>query len=364
MKIYQKFALVILIILAAVSITLAAPAKKAPVKKAPVKKAVAKSQSTAGFQAAKPLPGQWIEFGKPFYLGNDLPVVFTMESAEFTCDRVYFSNTILTPNNDEKMLLLKFSLQNPGRSVMTVNWATCNFTTVDSSDTNREGTGYIGLQKNSEKMDMVLNPAQKIECYTVLMLPNDTMAPKLIVKPSGEGLVLRYDLHGKVKGLTAPYADPKDATGATSVAEVPAEKDKLYPGTNFDFAYNGISFKSGKYAGSDPGEDYGWVVLSATIKNKAKDKLYVNWATITPALRGRSGSISFSNGVFASADGEGGFDTNLEPEQSAEVQFCFPVKNGAELKQFVLQEGENGRRFAWDLGSVKAAFEMPPTPTE
>jgi hypothetical protein len=302
--------------------------------------------------------------GKPFYLGNDNTVVFVLESAEFTCGRVYYSNDILAPMSNEKMLLLKFSLQNPGKTAITTNWATCSFTSVDSSDTNREGSGNIGLQKNNEKLDMNLNPAQKVECYTTMMLPNDTQAPKLIVKPNGEGLVLRYDLHGKVKGLVAPYADPKDTTGATSLVEITAEKDKLYSGLQFDFTYNGIAFKSGKYAGSESDEGYGWVVLSATIKNRAKDKQLVNWATITPSLRGRSGSISWSNGVFANADGEGGFDTYLDPEQSAEVQYCFSVKNGAELKQFVLQETENGRRYAWDLGSVKAAFETPPAPAE
>lgn len=362
MKHYQKIALIILIVFAAASMALAAPVKKkAPVKKPPVKKVAAKPLPPK-FQAAKPLPGQWIDMGKPFYLGNDSTVVFTLESAEFTCDRVYYSSDILAPMADEKMLLLKFSIQNPGKEVITANWATCSFTTVDSSDTNREGAGMIGLQNNSEKLDIRLNPAQKVECYTTMMLPKDTQAPKLIVKPYGEGLVLRYDLHGKVKDLAAPYADPKDATGATALSEVSAEKEKLYPGLQFDFSYTGIAFKSGTYAGRESSEGYGWVVFSGVIKNRAKDATTVNWATITPLLRTRTGNLTL--GEFANIDGDSGFDTNLDPEQSIEVQYCFEVKNGAELKQLVLQETENGRRYAWDLGAVKAVFETPPAPAE
>ncbi|MHB1457471.1 MAG: hypothetical protein ACYC0V_11220 [Armatimonadota bacterium] len=362
MKLYQKIALVILIVFTFASMALAAPVKKkAPVRKPPVKKVAAKPQPPK-FQAAKPLPGQWIDMGKPFYLGNDSTVVFTLQSAEFTCDRVYYSSDILAPMADEKMLLLKFSLQNPGKEVITANWATCSFTTVDSSDTNREGAGMIGLQKNSEKLDIQLNPAQKVECFSTMMLPKDAQAPKLIVKPNGEGLVLRYDLHGKVKGLVAPYADPKDTTGATALSEVTAEKEKLYTGLQFDFSYTGLAFKSGKYAGREPSEEYGWAVFSGVIKNKTKNAAMINWATITPLLRTRGGNLTL--GEFANIDGDGGFDTNLDPEQSMEVQYCFEVKNGATLKQLVLQEGENGRRYAYDLGEAKAVFEAPPAPVE
>jgi hypothetical protein len=334
---------VVLVALVATSAAVAATPGKAAGKPA-----------AAGVQPAQPLPGQWAELNKLYYLGEDKRIAFALKSASFTCERLYFGDEIQAPTAKEKMLVLEFSLQNAGKEEWTVNWATVHFTAVDSSDNNREGVDDIGQAKNKEKLSMSLKPAQKVDCYTCIMLPNDCQAPKLMVRPQDEGPVLRYDLHGKVKGLEAPYADSKDETGATALAEVPAEKGKAYPGTALDFSYDDLAFASGTYGDTEPEEGYGWAIFSATVTNRAKDEWTLNWATLTPTLYGKSGVISFSNGVFADAEGTGGFGTSLEPGKSASVQYCFQVKRGATLKSFALQEGDEGRKYVWGLGGVKA----------
>jgi len=325
-------------------------------KKPPPKKPVKKPPVSSGIQPAMPMPGQWADLNKPYYMGEDKYIVFTLKSCAFSCDRLYFGDEIVTAGGQEKLLILKFSLQNPKKEEWTVNWATVHFTAVDSQDNNREGTDYVGQDINKQGLDMRLKPAQKVECYTCIRLPNDCLAPKLIVKPNGNGPVLRYDLHGKVKGLEPPFMDPVDTTGATALADVPAEKGKLYPGVNFDFTFDGIKFAGGTYADSEADEGYGWAVVSATIKNQAKDTININWATITPKLKGKSGWISFSDGVFASAEGTGGFDTSMEPGDTIGVQYCFHVRSGAELNTFTLQESDGGRTYVWDLGGVKAEY--------
>lgn len=354
MTIKRLLVLVIVFIFASLSMLDAATAKK------PAKKPAAKPASSTGIQAAQPMPGQWADFDKLYYLGSNKDIVFTLKSASFTCSRLYFGEMIFAPNGSEKLLVLQFSLQNSGKSEVYVNWATAHFTVVDSSDNNLEGTDDIGLDKNKQRLDLYLKPAQKMECYTCIRVPNDYQAPKLIIKPDDQSSVLRYDLHGKVKGLEAPYADSKDTTGAIALPNIPAEKGKLYQGNSFDFTYDDIKFVSGDYGDASADEGYGWAVLSATIKNQAKEKQLINWATITPTLKGKSGTISFSNGVFASAEDTGGFDTYAEPSESVQVKYAFPVKNGAELKSFMLQETENGRNYVWDLGAVKAQFKADP----
>ena len=77
------------------------------------------------------------------------------------------------------------------------------------------------------------------------------------------------------------------------------------------------------------------------------------WET---ALATKSRTIEFGNGVFADSEGTGSFTTELNAGQSMKVQYCFQVKNGAELKSFTLREGDEGRKFTWDLGGVKAEF--------
>jgi hypothetical protein len=332
------FAVVLLMVVAASAAVAAAKPKPA----------------ASAVKPAQPLPGQWAELNKLYYLGEDKLLAFALKSASFTCERLYFGDTIVAPTANEKMLVLEFSLQNAGKEEWTVNWATARFTAVDSSDNNREGTDNIGQAKNKGKLDLRLKPAQKVDCYTCIMLPNDCQAPKLIVRPSDDGPVLRYDLHGKVKGLAAPYLDTKDETGATALSEIPAEKGKPYQGTLLDFSFDGVTYASGTYAETEPNEGYGWAILSATVTNRAKEKWTLNWATLTPTLYGKSGTIDFGNGVFADADGAGGFSTTLDPGKPASVQYCFQVKRGATLKSFALQEGDEGRRYVWDLGGVKA----------
>ncbi|MCX6376694.1 MAG: hypothetical protein NTU88_11790, partial [Armatimonadetes bacterium] len=99
-----------------------------------------------------------------------------------------------------------------------------------------------------------------------------------------------------------------------------------------------------------------WAVVAATIKNMAKEKQSINWATLTPKLKGKSGSLDFTNGVFASAEDQGGFSTDMEPGDTIGVKYAFPVRKGAELTTFSLQESDEGRRYVWDLGAVKAEF--------
>jgi hypothetical protein len=343
-------------VLSLLAVVVVSAAVGAPPKKPPKKPAA----SAVG--PAQPMPGQWAELGKLYYLDSDKHIAFSLKAASFACGRLYFGADVVAPSANEKMLVLEFTFQNAGKEEWTVNWATAGFTAVDSSDQNREGTGYVGQSRNKEKLDMRLKPAQKADCYTCLMLPNDCQAPKLMVIPYGEEKALRYDLHGKVKGLEAPYADPADKTGATGLSEIPAEKGKAYPGRLFDFGFDGISFAGGTYAGSEPNEGYGWAICAATITNRGKEKWTLNWATLTPTLSGRSGTIEFSGGTFADADGNGGFDTSLEPGKTASVQYCFPVKRGATLQSFALQEGEEegGRRYVWDLGGVRAEFAATP----
>ncbi|MHB0999851.1 MAG: DUF4352 domain-containing protein [Armatimonadota bacterium] len=359
----RRLILVLSLLLVFTSAAYSAVAKK-PVKKPVVKKVVKPAaKPSTSFQPAKPMPGQWAEMNKPYYLGEGIELlVFTLKSAEFTASRVYFSDTIVNPGKSEKMLVLHFSIQNPTKSEYIINWATCRFTAVDSSDNNRESVGHIGQDKNKEKLDMSLKPAQKVDCYTCIKLPGDCLAPKLIVRPSEDLAVLRYDLHGKVKALEPMFADPNDKTGATAVSDVKANKGQLCPGMMFDFTYDNIKFVSGPYADREPEEGYGWAVIEATIKNQSKDQQFINWATITPSLKGKSGTIDFS--TFASAEGTGSFDTTLDPGESVGVQYCFQVRNNAELRTFMLEEGEDARRYVWDLGAVIASFDVPDAPTE
>lgn len=348
----RRVILVLSLFLVIATAAFSATAKK-PVKK-PAPKPAAKP-STA-IKPAKPMPGQWAVLGKPYYLGTGgYTIVFTLKSVEFSGSRLYFGHTVVSPNKNEKLLVIHYSLQNPQKSEYSVNWATCRFTAVDSSDNNRESNVDVGQENNKENLGVNLKPAQKVDCYTYIKLPNDTQAPKLIVTPPEDNaMVLRYDLHGKVKAIEPMFADPKDETGATALSEVPAEKGKFYPGYNFDFTFNGITFLSGPYAEREPDEGYGWAILEATIKNQSKERQSINWATLTPTLKGKSGTINMS--LFSSLEGTENFMTDLDPGESVGVQYCFQVKNNAELRSFGLEEGEDARRFVWDLGAVKASF--------
>ena len=167
--------------------------------------------------------------GKTYTLGKTQPLNFTLKSAEYTVSRINMGPNIYAPKADEKLLVLRFTVQNPKQNEVSLSYSSFKLTVVDNKDVNHEFDSYIAREGTSDVLGINLKPAQKIEVYAVWPVPASGVTPKLIVARDQDSPVLRYDLRGKIKPLPAPFADPADSSGATALGEVPASTGTYYP---------------------------------------------------------------------------------------------------------------------------------------
>jgi hypothetical protein len=305
-----------------------------------------------GAQGTSQLAGEWGEFGKSYTIGKSSPMNFTLRSAEFTCGRLRFSDAVHYPKANEKLLVLHYTLQNPQSSERGVSWSTFDFTAVDATDTNREYLQEVGIESNQSRLDVYLKPAQKIEVYTAIRVPAKGEVPKLIVK-TGDGLVARYDLRGKVKPLAAPFADPSDASGFSAYSEVPAQMGTYYPTGVFDIKLDGAAYTHDTLYEHEPSEGARFLLLNATIKNQAAGEKNVGWSTFTPKLRTQDGeNVDWNQDLLHGTRNEL-LDANLDPGQEARARYFFDIRGDTAAKTLSIKEGDDDRVYSFDLSGVK-----------
>ena len=195
-----------------------AAAKKKPVKPQPKKPQAATVR----------LAGDNGEFGTVYSISKRSPIYFRLKSAEFTTNQVVIGNQVYVPKANEKLLILHFTVQNPQKTELYVRWDSLRFTAVDKTNTNCEGNNDWGDADDPKHSQVAMNlkPTQTVNLITPIVVPANSIVPKLMVLPSdeGDGPVLRYDLSGNIKNkvtpLTAPIADPADATGSLSLIHI------------------------------------------------------------------------------------------------------------------------------------------------
>ncbi|HWG84138.1 MAG TPA: hypothetical protein VNT60_01550, partial [Deinococcales bacterium] len=198
-------------------------------------------------QGTTQLAGGEGALGKTYTLGKDNQALnFTLDSAEFSVTRVTMGGYVYAPKPNEKLLILRFTVQNPTKSEARLAYHSFKMTAVDATDINHEMDSYIAREGTSDIIDVALKPAQKIQAYSVIKVPAAGPIPKLIVaRGSGSNTpVVRYDLRGKVKALTAPFAETTDASGVTAAETVTAKAGTYYPGKNFDLKLDSVAFSS------------------------------------------------------------------------------------------------------------------------
>jgi hypothetical protein len=214
---------------------------------APVKKPAAAKKPTATKPTAKPatkqrklirevlgteqLQGYEGSFGETFTLGKQMPLNFTLRKAEYSVSRANIGGTAYFPKGDEKLLVLRYTVQNPQKQPFNYSTSYLTFKAVDANGVTRNYVGDIAREVTGEPLRLTLNPGQKVDGYTVIKVAAYGEVPKLIVGHGYETTtpIIRYDLRDRVAKLAAPFADPEDAKGATRRKMVPAKAGEFYP---------------------------------------------------------------------------------------------------------------------------------------
>lgn len=297
------------------------------------------------------------EFGQAYMLGvkND-ELVFTLKSAEYSVHRMEIGNDapqMAVPKGDEKLLVLHFSAQNPQKSDMDYfNSAAFLITAVDAKDVNHVAT-FHGRDGSNEGFGLQLKPAQKIDVYTAIVVPASGPVPKLIVQ-RGEGTpVLRYDLRGKVKPLTAPFADPSDSSGVTALSEVPAKAAVLYPYQQFDMQFDNSAFYTGSMGEVSLDEGKRFLTATITLKNARINPVEYGGGTIRSWVILASGEkVEGNEGLFRPNRGEG-MQGELKRGEKVQARLLFSVPEGDAPKTLYIQEGAESRVYVYDISGTK-----------
>lgn len=329
----------IAVIIAAISITAAFGAAAKP---------AAKPSALGTTQLA----GGWGEFGKEYTVGKNNPINIIMKSAEFTVGQVRIGDNIFYPKAEEKMLVLHYTMRNPQKEEIEAYPETWQFTVVDATNTNREYLYEVGMETNKSRLEAMIKPAQKIECYTIIPVPAKGVIPKLIIKAQDDQ-VIRYDLKDKVKKLAAPFVDPVDKTGCTALEQVPAKPATFYPTGIFDVQFDQAAYKDGTIADYEPEEGNRFLEVFVTIKNNGPVERELFAPLINPTLRTTDGDDLEWNCEMLHAKRDAAVETDLKPGKEIKARFYFEVPEDVELESLLLQESEDDRIYQFDLTSVK-----------
>jgi hypothetical protein len=304
---------------------------------------VAGGTTTAAADTGIPqMPGPDATIGQVYKLGVGNPTYFRLTSAEFTTHPVVIGAALYTQTAKEKLLLLKFTVQNPQKQDMFVRGDSLKFTAVDAKNVNHQGVDDWGDQGNKSQISMSLKPAQTVELYTVVVVPAAGRVPKLIVQMAGEdnAPVLRYDLRDKVPGLQPPVADPQDDSGATALEEVPAQLGTAYPCESFDVTVEKYEYSTATLEGQTPEEGERFLVATLLMKNNSPTDLFMRYDTLAPVLTSTDGNELKYVGMLA-AGGTQGFAQNVKGEAQVRVRLYFTVPKDATPKTLAIREGES-----------------------
>lgn len=288
-----------------------------------------------------------------YTLGKSYPFNLTLKSAEYRVDPITVGDNIYTANKDEKFLVLHFTYHNPQKLESFVRWDSFPMTIVDPKDQNHDGPKDLGMEKDSSSCAMAFKPAQKVDVYSLMVVPAESEMPKLIIK-SSDDTVLRYDLRGKVKGLPALYADPKDKTGATALPKIPAKPgDNYYVGV-FKFNLDSVAYSSSTTMGElEAGEGEKLLVAKFTLTNTSPQEQFIRWDSLQAKIKDVDGVEVCSAADMFQNSKDKSFGASLTPGQEIKLRYVFRIPNDTSLKEFTIAINDDGRTFIYDISSVK-----------
>jgi hypothetical protein len=314
--------------------------------------------ATTPAQAGTQLAGGQGAIGKSYTLGKDGPVNFTLKSAEFSVSR-YTLKDLIAPKFNQKLLVLRFTVQNPSKADLNIYYGSLDFTAVDDKDQNVKFENYWSREGETTKLDIGLKPAQKIEVIAVAAVPANAKIPKLIVQRGGEtkSPVVRYDLSGKIKPLVAPFTDPADPSGSTALEVIPAKAGTFYPMGAMDMKLEEVAFSADKIDGKTPSDGKRFLIATFAVKSAAVGQdINVSYSRFGIELTDAEGSTKKFDGYIIKPSRDEKQDVDLKPGSETKFRAYFELPK--DLGGKTLSINENGvagqsRAYTFDVSALK-----------
>jgi hypothetical protein len=311
--------------------------------------------TNTGAAGTTQLAGTSGQLNTAYTLGKASPINFNLVSARYSIDPINIqgpTNEIYSAESSEKLLVLRFVVQNPAPRDVEVNYRTFGLTAVDEKDVNHKFESYFARVGESDEYAVNLKPSQRVELVAVQKIPANVRIVKLLVESKLENgaPIVRYDLSGKVTPLPAPYS----SDGFSALPQVAAQIGQSYVLQNFSAKVEQIAFSNAQIEGRTPDEGKRFLVATISLKNlTTRSTLNVDYNTILSGLEDADGGTRGNENYLVRPSNGEVFSAQVRP--GAEVRFnaYYQVDNGVGFKTFTLREGATGRVFTYDISSLR-----------
>lgn len=240
-----------------------------------------KPSQTAPTLGTVQLPGDNGKVGVTYQLGaKGRELHFTLDSASVAMNYSAPEDSLAAGEN-QRILVLNFTVQNPQKEEMGLSSTTFGFTAVSPDDENFKFSGYLlGLPKRT-RISQSLKPAQKIKCAVAFPIYATGPVTKVMVSKGDGNPILRYDLTGKIDKMDSAFS--KDGIDLDQTTKFPllAKGESVDIG-EFGVTYNGWEFTTEKIKGYAPSKGFKYLIIKTSYKNLvAKDSFlsfaYFDW---------------------------------------------------------------------------------------
>ncbi len=240
-----------------------------------------KPAQTAPTLGTVQLPGDNGKVGVTYQLGaKGRELHFTLDSATVGMNYSAPEDSLAAGEN-QRILILNFTVQNPQKEEMSLGATTFSFTAVSPDDENFKFSGYVlGLPKKG-RISQSLKPAQKVKCAVAFPIYATGAVSKVMISNGGATPILRYDLTGKLQKMESAFS--KDGIDLDQTTKFPAlAKGETVDMGEFGVTYHGWEFTNEKIKGYAPSTGFKYLVIKTSYKNLvAKDSFlsfaYFDW---------------------------------------------------------------------------------------
>ncbi len=289
------------------------------------------------------------QLGQTYIIGKENPLHLTVNSLEYIASRVKTGTRYTRPEVGEKLLVVHYTLQNPGRSDLRVGRTSIDWMATDSNGVSRE-QGFVGVEETGNALDQPLPSEHPVKCYAVIPMPAIGKATKLTAPSHAESVnVARYNLRDKVTALPAPFADPKDPTGSTPLDIIPGKVGVTYPVGDYDMTVESVAFSDKPISDLEMPENSTYTMVSIKYTNFAEGAFEVVANEIE--LRDVDGQ-SYSSRAIISANALRPITLKPEPGETVKFRLIFPTPKNTGLQSLILKSGP-GYSVAVDMSSYK-----------
>ncbi len=222
------------------------------------------NSSTAG---TTQLAGNTGQIGTQYTLGRNKPLNFALTAAEYSIEPITLKN-VYSAEQNQKLLVLRFTVQNPSKEDQQVRFNSFKITAVDDRDENYVFDSYFARAGEFTDYSVYLKPAQKVNLVAAWQVSARAKIVKLLIERTQEiAPIVRYDLRSNIKPLAAPFSND----GFTALPEVQALVGIFYPLKQLAARVESFAFTNEAIEGKTPSAGKRFLTATITVRNLTKN---------------------------------------------------------------------------------------------